>query len=376
MGLLDKLKKGVSSLAGAAMAPSPPDEQPAALEEDDDDAQRDDDPATRAEWSVNSSLGWGRYYNGPPLDPKDRGRLHPIGCARCSPYFGHLDPDDLENFCLVGFELEEAEAEGAEALEAKLHEHGLSDKEEWWRIMASFILRHYSGISTEEVGDHGGISAGEAADRHTQTMDQHTQTMLNARARQGMRAREQAAAADPTLLAPFEGVTVEGWAKAAAALGSETDATRQAQLLVRLGMDSAKWQRVNDEFQARMQRDTSFVIAQAFGKAFSEAQGVSGGFGLGAVDGSLQQLGAEPVSFERYTEYMGAMAAWGQSGADVNANLKQHFGITAMDISKFSSYWATRFQADFKLARKHSDLADKYCEQYRGAGGHDDDLAV
>ncbi|MBK6846243.1 MAG: hypothetical protein IPG96_01385 [Proteobacteria bacterium] len=357
MGLFDKLKKGVSSLAGAAMAPAPREEEPAAVEDEPEAAaQEDDRAAARAEWSVNNSMGWARYLDAAERDDddKERARLdHESMCVACSPSFGSLDPDDLETFCLIGFELEEAEAEDSTALEAKLREHGLSGKEEWWRIVASFIVHHYRDLPREE-----------AADRHVQAM-------ANARFRQQANATQRAAAADPTLLAPFEGVTVEGWAKAAAALGSETDAGRQAQLLLRLGMDAAKWQRVNDEFQARMQRDTSFVIAQAFGAAFTQAQ--TGAVGAG---GGAGQSGDEPVSFERYAEIMGAMGAWGQSGADVNANLKQHFGITAMDISKIAAFWNTRFQADVKLMIKHGELMTKYQEQYAGAGGHDDDLAV
>lgn len=357
MGLFDKLKKGVSSLAGAAMAPAPREEQPAAVEDEPEAAaQGNDGAAARAEWSVNNSRGWHRYLDVADRDDdeKERARLdHESRCVACSPSFGNLDPDDLETFCLVGFELEEAEAESPEALEAKFRERGLSGKEEWWRIVASFMLRHYHGIPREE-----------AADRLMQAM-------ANARFRQQAEATQRAAAADPTLLAPFEGVTVEGWAKAAAALGSEPDAGRQGKLLLQLGMDAAKWQRVNDEFQARMQRDTSFVIAQAFGAAFTQAQ--TGGVGAG---GSAAQAGDEPVSFERYAEIMGAMGAWGQSGADVNANLKQHFGITAMDISKIAAFWNTRFQADVKLMIKHGELMTKYQEQYAGAGGHDDDLSV
>ncbi|MBK8480960.1 MAG: hypothetical protein IPL40_07265 [Proteobacteria bacterium] len=355
MGLFDKLKKGVSGLAGAAMAQASREAQPAAVDDDfAADAADDDGEAARAEWSVSNAMGWGRYYGEPPRDANDHARLEEqCICGYCLPHFGSLDPDDLDQFFFIGFELEEAEGEGPEAFEAKLRKHGLSGKEEWWRIVAAFMARTYYGMSSED-----------AAERYAQAM-------ANARGRQQVQATARAAAADPTLLAPFEGVTVEGWAKAAAALGSEPDPGRQSKLLVQLGLDTAKWQRVNDEFQARMQRDTSFVIAQAFGAAFTQAQSAGAGGG-----GAASSAADEPVSLERYAEIMGAMGAWGQSGADVNANLKQHFGITAMDISKIAAFWNTRFQADIKLMTKHGELMTKYQQQYAGAGGEDDDLAI
>ncbi|MBI5548660.1 MAG: hypothetical protein HY901_32665, partial [Deltaproteobacteria bacterium] len=86
-----------------------------------------------------------------------------------------------------------------------------------------------------------------------------------------------------------------------------------------------------------------------------------------------QKLGQEPCSLERYAEISGAQAAWGQSGADVTANLKKVFNLRAVDISNLGAYWSTRFASDPNLSLKFGDLLQKYEEKYGGAG-QDDDL--
>ena len=142
-----------------------------------------------------------------------------------------------------------------------------------------------------------------------------------------------------------------------------------------MGMDRAKYERVNDEFQARMQRDTNFVIASIYGKAFSGAQGVAGGYGLGNADGSVNELGPEPCSYERYVEIGGAQAAWGEQGADVNAKLQEVYGISAMDVSAYGGYWSTKMQADAALMLRYADDLERAKEKFKG-GGLDDDLSI
>ncbi len=270
-------------------------------------------------------------------------------------YFGRFNPDDLDGFWFSYFELEAAEQE--ERLFEKFAELGINGgKDEWGAIRAGFIARHYSHLSEEEM------------------QQVVLQSMMNARQKQMMNRQASAAAADPGLTAPVEGVTVEGWAQAAATLGRMTDLAQAEQALAQLGMDRAKYERVNTEFQARMQRDTAFVIATIYGQAFSSAQGVEGGFGQGDVDGSAQKLGEAPCSFERYCEIMGAQSAWATDGKDVNAMLSQIFGITAMDYSAYSGYWSTKMVADTTLMMRQADLMQQYEAKYRGAS-HDDDIS-
>ncbi len=177
-----------------------------------------------------------------------------------------------------------------------------------------------------------------------------------------MRAKQAAAAAaDPTLTAPFEGVTIENWAAAAAMMANTPDPNAQMQKLAGLGMDRSLYERANNEFQARMQRDQTMVIATIFGNAFAASQNV-------------QNTGPEPISFEKYGELAGAQAAWGELGMDVNQKLQEVFGITAVDVSNYGFYWSNRFAQDVQLAMKHGDLLEQYKARYMAGGSEDDDI--
>ncbi len=270
-------------------------------------------------------------------------------------HFGRLNPDDLDGFWFAYFELEQAEQD--ERLPPKFAEFGITGgKDEWGAIWASFMARHFSHLGHEE------------------SQQVFLQSMMNARQKQMMNMQANAAAADPGLTEPVEGITVEGWAQAAATLGRMTDPAQAEQALVQLGMDRAKYERVNVEFQARMQRDTMGVIATIYGQAFTAAQGQQGGFGRGTVDGSAQQQGEAPCSFEKFCEIMGAQSAWSTDGKDVNAMLQEVFGITAMDYSAYSGYWSTKMMADTQLMMKQADLMQQYEAKYRGAS-HDGDIS-
>lgn len=248
-------------------------------------------------------------------------------------------------------ELSEAEEEGGAAYKAALDKFGFLDEE------------HYEWIR-ERVQDS------EAFQKKMQ------QSMMDDAMANVHAMRQEAAAADPGLLEPFEGLTVSQWAQAAVAIvNAGTDEGAVAKALAANSMDRAKWDRINAEFQSRMQRDTMGVIATEYGKAFSGAQGISGGYGLGKADGSADQLGEEPVSFDKYGEIAGAQAAWAEQGMDVNAKLQEVFGITAMDISKYGSYWSTRFTSDVSLVIKHGEDIEKYRQKYMGQG-FDDDLDI
>jgi len=179
-----------------------------------------------------------------------------------------------------------------------------------------------------------------------------------------MRAKQAAAvAADPALVAPVNGVTVEKWAQSAAMMASTPDPNTQVQKLAALGMDRVMYDAANNEFQARMQRDQTGAIATIFGNAFAAAQNVN-------MDGP------EPISFEKYGELAGAQAAWGEQGQDVNRKLQEVFGITAVDVSNYGSYWSNRFVKDVQLAMKHGDLLNQYKAKYMAGGSADDDIDI
>ena len=335
MGLFSKFKKKAQEAAsqlgnqiqGQPQQDAPPQQAmgPGGLSQED--------LADRVEMSIENSSGYEHYLNQ-------------------APHFGPFNPDSLDDFFFHRFEL--ADAQMNDALDAKIVELGISGREEWWHIEASYFRRHFGHLSEDEAN---------------QMWLQHA---VNARNKQAVNAQQAAAAADPSLTEPFEGITIEVWAQAVVGI---TNNPNDPNVLAQFGMDRPMYDRVNAEFQARMQRDTSFVIATIYGKAFSGAQGVQGGYGLGNADGSVEQLGEAPCTYEQYVEITGAQAAWGEQGADVVANLNQHFQMTAMDISRLGGYWSTKFQADPKLMIKYADDMERAKQKYMG-GGHDDDLDV
>lgn len=308
-------------------------------EDEDEDEDDEDDEEDREDMSIGNSEGYEGHLGGPD-------------------HFGNLSPDDLDGFLFMKFELEDAEMN--DVLDQKMGELGLSGKEEFWQMEASFLRRHFGGMPEDAMNQ------------------KYMQAAMNARNKQIMGMQQRAVSADPGLTEPFEGVTIETWAQAAAGMISTQDPAEQARMLAGLNMDRAKYDRANTEFQARMQRDTTGAIATIYGQAFSQAQGVAGGYGRGMVDGSAQQQGAEPISFEKYAEIAGAQAAWGETGQDVTGMLQQVFGISAVDVSNYGAYWSTKFMADTQLMMKHSDLMEKYKAKYMGGagGGMDDDLDI
>lgn len=342
MGLFDKLKKKAKDVVSG----NAPEEEPveAASSDADDDGDRDDDDDADDDddddgYSVLNSEWFEKHLR-----------------AGNTNHFGQLDPNDLDRFMFVYFELEEAEMN--ERLDEMLAKWSIADKNEWGMIWASFLSRHFAGMSEEQMNER------------------FLNAALTARGKQQMLKQQAAASADPGLLEPVEGITVEQWAQAAAAMGSSGgDEAKVARALASIGLDRAKYDRVNDEYQARMQRDTNFVITSIYGKAFSVAQGVAGGYGLGNADGSVNQLGAEPCTYQRYVEITGAQAAWGEQGMDVNAKLQEVFNMTAMDIAAFGGYWSTRMQADAALMLRYGDDLERAKEKFKG-GGLDDDLSL
>lgn len=277
--------------------------------------------------------------------------------------WGGMNYNDLDEFMLRYFTVEEAKGEGDPT--QALSQFGYKSKQEWLCIVCTFFRYHF-GQGGKIPRDGVDINFLDPA---------WMQAGYNARMRQQQAKQHQAMQADPNLTVPVEeGVTVEQWAAASARIAAlATNPTAMAQDLAQLGMDKAKYDRINAAFQQKMQGDTTGAIATIYGKALSHAQGMQGGYGMGAVDGSAQQLGQEPVSMEKYAEINGAMSAWAEQGADVNANLQQVFGVAPAELSKYGAYWSTKFTSDIQLMQTYGDMLEKYSQRYSGPD-FDDDL--
>jgi hypothetical protein len=183
-----------------------------------------------------------------------------------------------------------------------------------------------------------------------------------------------AVAANPALTAPIEGVTIEQYAQVCAAAAANQNPGAFQQLLAQHGMDQAKYDRVAAGWQSRMRDDSTFALSTIYGRAFGGAgQGQFGGAGAAGA-GALGQVGAtgmganvaggEPVSWDKYNEIGGAQRAWAQSGKDVNAMLKQQFGISAIDWSNMSQYWMARMMTDGQKMMEMNTLQEQWAARY------------
>jgi len=154
------------------------------------------------------------------------------------------------------------------------------------------------------------------------------------------------------LLEPVEGVTLEDWATANAKMVS---GTTKEEICSLLGIDAPKWDRVNEEWLARMKNDTSFTISTKYAAAFN--QSASGNLGKGGA------AAGQAISFEKYVEAMVAQDVLGKQGRDAQDVLKD-FGMTVADYSNVSSHWSSKMMSDFSLAMKMQTLMNEYKAKY------------
>jgi hypothetical protein len=161
-------------------------------------------------------------------------------------------------------------------------------------------------------------------------------------------------------LDPVEGVALEQWAHVQAALAGGGNIE---QLIARFGMDRPKWDRVSAGWMQRMSTDTTHTISTAYANAFAGA--AQGQYGPQAAQAAAAgvggNLGAEPISLERFAEIQEAMGAGRRRGYDANAVLAQ-FGLSALDWSNAGMFWSKRLQQD--AMRYHQEFSH-YCELYR-----------
>ncbi|MBN9165115.1 MAG: hypothetical protein J0I07_29390 [Myxococcales bacterium] len=171
-------------------------------------------------------------------------------------------------------------------------------------------------------------------------------------------------------LAPYEGVSLQVWAQAQAALANGTDINV---ILSKIGIDRAKWDAVSNEWMARMSRDTTVTIATEYGKAFSSAgqgmfasaaaAGVAGMSNPGATDSQ-----GPPITLEQWVEIMEAQNAAAQQGRDANQVL-QSYGMNALAWSNVSTWWSTHFAQNAmknngELHRRFSELQAHFQQRF------------
>lgn len=339
MGLFDKLK-GIAKNAQNAVQPQPQPQQaqqppmPQQAAHDPDDDDRDDD---QDEQDDDESDDWGGW-----------------------------DPNNWEEFWYRLKNIETAGNQGGDdAADAKCQEYGLRDWSHLTRVRDTF-------------------------NRHFGHEHAFTQAAMNANSRSAREQHGAAISANQEILAPVEGIDIQTYATTQAramSLGNDMDKFRA--LLGESGMDQAKWDRVNAEWQRRMSgqagdMNATMALMTEYGKYFGQAG--QGQYGASAAANAGQAgnlnhgqgaVGAEPCTLERYAEIMGAQSAWAQQGRDVNQMLSQQFGMNAMDWSNISQYWSAKIGGDYRVAVKLGELQTHYEQQYMAQGGNfDSDLDV
>lgn len=280
--------------------------------------------------------------------------------------WGGWDPNNHEEFWYRLKNIEKAGNDnGDDAADAKCREYGLRDWGHLSRVRDTF-------------------------NRHFGHLHEFTQAAMNANSRSTREQHGAAANANPEILAPVEGVTIQVYATTQArAMTIGNDMGKWAAILAEQGLDQAKWDRVNAEWQRRMSgqagdMNATMALMTEYGKYFGQAG--QGGYGAAAAANAGQAgnlnagqgaTGGDPCTLERYAEIGGAQSAWAQQGRDVNAMLQQQFGITALEWSNLSQYWSAKFAGDYRIAMKFGDLQTHYEQQYKAQGGSfDSDLSV
>jgi len=167
--------------------------------------------------------------------------------------------------------------------------------------------------------------------------------------------------AEGGLMEPVEGIDCESWAKVNAKIASGENSGEAIKII---GVDMPKWDRVNQEWQTRMANDTSFVIAQVYGNAFT----ASATGNLGGKD----DINEENFPYEKYIEISVAQDKLTAQGRDPQEVLAM-FGLTVTDWSNVSAFWSNKFNQNTEYYYKEDTRLRKiYDEKYKTGSVHGD----
>ncbi len=265
-----------------------------------------------------------------------------------------VDPNDPVTLWSKVFALNETDAQGIPRDQA-VRQWGFSG-DEHFNLVMRYVEAKHSYIGRDDEGQPTVL-----------TRPEWNNAMLQASMGQMQQKQAHAAEANPELLAPVAGVSIELWAKASvamASLGEGATVDMAARKLAELGLDRATYDTATEGWMAKMQGDTTGAIATKYGAAFAEAQ--SAAPATGGADAGAGPDG-EPCSFDRYCEISAAMSAWSDQGFDINAKMKEVFGIDAAGFSRYAMYWGTKMTSDMSMFSEQDKLMTKYRDKYAGA---------
>jgi hypothetical protein len=193
---------------------------------------------------------------------------------------------------------------------------------------------------------------------------------------QRRRLDEQGAAmiaANPELMEPIEGITMEVYAQMSAKQAQGMDQAAFQAHVGEHGLDLPAWERVAASWMDRMGKDTTGTLATVYGKAFQGAgQGQFGAAGAAhaatGYDGTAA-AGGEPMPFDKVCEIQGASSAWAKTGQDVNALLQSTFQMNAAEWASANSWWMSQLMADVARFEEYNQKVEAYEKQYMGGAG-------
>ncbi len=241
---------------------------------------------------------------------------------------------------------------GEEDRERAMKQFGIRDHSHWQIVKDSYF--------SVLVKKHG-------------SMDVVSQRMLNHRAGMTQKLMQQATkkAAASGELNPVDGITLEQWAAMNAAIvqGVNLDDMLKGQ-----GIDKARWDKAKAEWEARMARDTTFVIAQIYGAAFQNAsKGKYAEYAkeANAARSANRDLSMQPpMTLERYWEILFEQAYAAKQGKDAAEALKacDLSVVDWCDLSAFMGYHIQRTymlnQTEYRDTMKR--VEDKYAAKHPG----------
>jgi hypothetical protein len=264
-------------------------------------------------------------------------------------------PSTLEDFCFHEMVFDHTRSTDPRLAEQKIQELGYRDAGHWFTVRTT-VVKHFATPHGPNVGD--GVF----------DTQEYMSAALKAASRKNASEQQAAAAANPELLAPIEGVTVEQYAQIAARQAQGLDTAGLQALLAQHGYDLATWERASAGWNDRMSKDTTFTITTIYGKAFmGSGQGQFGGAAqaVAAYDGTAAG-GAEPMTLDRCCEIQGAMQAWSATGQDVNAMLQSTFQMNAAEFSAAHTWWLTNLTANMARFPEYTAKCDAAQKKYEG----------
>jgi len=217
-------------------------------------------------------------------------------------------------------------------------QNGFNDPSDWDHSKQEF----YSSVAAKE-----GISFQQAVMNGTMLYQQHA-----------VKANTATMGQAGGIMSPVEGVSLEQWAQVNAKIvsgGSVDD------LIKTIGCDKAKWDRVNNEWNTRMANDTTFTIAQVYGKAFTAPAAGSAPVDYEAV-----------CPYEKYMEVFVAMDIFSQQGHDPQKILS-NFGFSLSEWTNIGAFWSKKFQEQTdKYYALHTKYDAEFRQKYSGGAANSD----